>query len=785
MSQYRGKIQLINTQEAPLTASFNAASLTSGASYAANSLHPDLYTAPVDAFTWNYDSTKYVTASNTFDWLSKSKTKTRDHEITVNVGMGTIFLRVDDTGRAWFLNYNYNNGLFRIGICTDANSSGSITEDFTGSYGLVLNEGAPFTGFYQSSSATESLTFGCSGFELYVKFNGVEKFRYKFPHHCKPGYAGVKLFADAASYLRIFTYQSFSRAFTYSLTNSNTVDIRDFGAIPNSKTTGNMIGGNTTLTVADGSKFPIGSTVIVATGGEASWMGRTGIGTIGVGGVYPALHYANATAMQADRSKPDAIRCFVDDTGLCYVNSVASNTWFIASETYYVAGEPAITNPYDQYAIQVALRAKITAKTGNILTLDKTAAVSTTDAEVFLDSSYAFSRLLIDPVESYFRTDYPEAIQFNFSIADIPGRKVHCPEGEYYWGEDVIFTAHDIEWYGDGNDKTIFITPNGASAFNVFAKGPTRSIARDFKCIGNTRTSTYSGRWEAWYGDTAARINNQYYNITNGHSTPWGFGYLNTDDAIAQNITFVDIWWLACGMKQLSNGCYRKNVRIERTAPLLCYVQWFGQDGTCFDGIFEDCSFDSDWLHPAFESFDSENSQFINCTMRNGILSFNNAGHFSAIGCTQTFDGINPRPSWMHPSGPAVNVNTNIGANKFVGLIRDHTIIQTGYQDASNNCIIGIVVNSANQDITIENCSYTGMPKSTGYGPRALTSTGINVTVDGFVATGTIPGDGFYNCNVAVQDGTVKNVVAPSIYVYTGVTLGTGPDANVGTITVI
>jgi hypothetical protein len=122
MSQYRGKIQLINTQEAPLTASFNAASLTSGASYAANSLHPDLYTAPVDAFTWNYDSTKYVTASNTFDWLSKSKTKTRDHEITVNVGMGTIFLRVDDTGRAWFLNYNYNNGLFRLGICTDANS---------------------------------------------------------------------------------------------------------------------------------------------------------------------------------------------------------------------------------------------------------------------------------------------------------------------------------------------------------------------------------------------------------------------------------------------------------------------------------------------------------------------------------------------------------------------------------------------------------------------------------------------------------------------------------------
>jgi hypothetical protein len=139
---------------------------------------------------------------------------------------------------------------------------------------LVLNEGAPFTGFYQSSSATESLTFGCSGFELYVKFNGVEKFRYKFPHHCKPGYAGVKLFADAASYLRIFTYQSFSRSFTYSLTNSNTVDIRDFGAIPNSKTTGSMIGGNTTLTVADGSKFPVGSTVIVATGGEASLDGE-------------------------------------------------------------------------------------------------------------------------------------------------------------------------------------------------------------------------------------------------------------------------------------------------------------------------------------------------------------------------------------------------------------------------------------------------------------------------------------------------------------------------------
>jgi hypothetical protein len=780
MPLIKGKFKLVNTSDVPLTTGFLASDFSDGA-HSANSLNSNLYTSVGDVFSWYYDGAKYFTNGDSFAWLAKSKVMSRDHEITVNAGAGTIYLRVDNTGKAWFLNFNYNNGLFKLGVCDNANTAGAAL-DTLGTYGYLFSGGAPFTGFYQSASATNTLTFGCSGFEIYVKWNGVDKIRYKSPHHCKPGLAGVKMFFEAASYLRTFTYQSFPRSFTYSDTDSDTVDVRDFGAIPNASTVGSMVAASNQITVADASKLPIGATVIVATGGEAI----VGIGSIGVGNAYPALHYPDEATMYLDRSQTiEGVRCYVDTTMKCYVNSIVDNTWYPASEPYYVAGELALTNPYDEKAIPLALRAKITNKVGNLLTLSKSAAVSTTNAGVYLDSSYAFSRLVMDAAENYFREDYPETVPTDMSFAAVVGRKVHMPQGNYYVGEDIILTQPDIEWYGDGNNETVIIAPNGASAFNVFAKGPHRSYTHDFKCIGNTRIDTYSGRWEAWYSDTAGRVNNQYYNLTNGHSTPWGFGYITTDDAVLENVTFVDIWWLAGGMKQACNRCYRKNIRVERTAPLLCYVQWFYQDGNCPDGTFENCHFDSDWLHPAFETFDTERTHFINCTMRNGILSFNNAGHFIASGCQQLFDGAQPRMSWMHPSGPAVNVNTNIGANKFAGLIEDHSIVVTGYQDAFGDSITGIIVNSANEDIIIRNSSYSGVSKIGSYGPRAIISTGINITVDGFVASGNIPGDGFYNCNVAVSNGTIKRVVAPSIYVNTGVVIGTGADANTGTITVV
>ncbi len=67
------------------------------------------------------------------------------------------------------------------------------------------------------------------------------------------------------------------------------------------QTSGRMSAGSNQLIFAAPAGFQVGDGIIVEAGGEA---GRGARGTVGVGGVWPALSYASVTAMNSDPSHP-------------------------------------------------------------------------------------------------------------------------------------------------------------------------------------------------------------------------------------------------------------------------------------------------------------------------------------------------------------------------------------------------------------------------------------------------------------------------------------------------
>src|SRR4029077_12232866 len=98
-------------------------------------------------------------------------------------------------------------------------------------------------------------------------------------------------------------------------------DIRDFGA-KSTVTTGTISAGSTSLTVADPAELAVGDHLIVQIGGETGAGAR---GTLGVGGAWPSLSYADPTAMNADNSRPERTYAWDRASGLVYIYT--SGAW--------------------------------------------------------------------------------------------------------------------------------------------------------------------------------------------------------------------------------------------------------------------------------------------------------------------------------------------------------------------------------------------------------------------------------------------------------------------------
>ena len=204
-------------------------------------------------------------------------------------------------------------------------------------------------------------------------------------------------------------------------------------------TTGAISGGSKQLNVASANGFAVGNWVIVEIGKEA---GQGQHGTRGVGGTWPAKSYPTEAQLKADRSQPNRLHAWAEDTGYAY--------WWLDGEWYDLAPNRPNTFYTGQYylgkAIPRSLQARITAISGNTLTLDRSAAVATSGANVYLDTAPILSNIIAS------------------------GGSLSLPAGNYPTGGVVwIRDKGGFVFSGQGQDQTRIYSPKGVPSAMIQA----------------------------------------------------------------------------------------------------------------------------------------------------------------------------------------------------------------------------------------------------------------------------------------------------------------------------
>jgi hypothetical protein len=196
-------------------------------------------------------------------------------------------------------------------------------------------------------------------------------------------------------------------------------------------TTGSIAAESNQLTVSSASGFNVQDWVIVEIGNEA---GRGQRGTRGVGGTWPAKSYPTEAQLLADKSQPNKTFAWAEDTGFVlwrvdgkWLNLAPNRPDMFYTGQYYLGK-----------AIPRSLQARIKAISGNTLTLDKAAAVSTDGANVYLDTAPILNALIER------------------------GPDLTLPAGRYPVG-GVVWIRHKAGFTlaGEGRDKTTIYSPRG------------------------------------------------------------------------------------------------------------------------------------------------------------------------------------------------------------------------------------------------------------------------------------------------------------------------------------
>ena len=122
----------------------------------------------------------------------------------------------------------------------------------------------------------------------------------------KPGLTGIWVHSNYAANDITVHYSALLPVFSYP--EGNVFDPRDFGMRAVAPVTGSMSATSNQLVLNAPSTFQVGDQIIVEAGGEAGGYTQ---GVIGVGGTWPALSYANLTAMNADTSQPNGTHAYL------------------------------------------------------------------------------------------------------------------------------------------------------------------------------------------------------------------------------------------------------------------------------------------------------------------------------------------------------------------------------------------------------------------------------------------------------------------------------------------
>lgn len=617
-------------------------------------------------------------------WTAKTKHDAFDQEVTTFCRLGLIALR-----------YANGKGLAMIFAQHAANPNGSITigtisVDDTQPVPPALG-GFPFQdqiwsdsnltanyGFVGANYATDTITFGVSGFDLYVKYNGValdipelEGAAFRIMEPGKILFSAAQTLADpegTAGFRDIAISYPAKPSTRHSNMTGKVIDMRDYG-VKHLETTGSISAASNQLTVASAAGFAVGDQVIVAVGGETALSsiysntaaaGRRG--TIGVGGSWPPAARLYATEAERLAATPAEESYGALDTGKVYLRG--SSSWNAWESGYY----------YWNMIVPYALVAKITAIAGNVLTLDTNAVASTANAQVCFDCLPCY-KPLSDQVSAAFVS--PAVL--------LP----QTPAGGAFYQSGLIDSVYrnGLKLRGHSRNTTKLQTPKGANPQCFNSTQANDVVISDMWYVGNHDLHGYGtlGRGAFGYGFNISGQNAVY-------ATGCRMERLRTSEVASQayrTTTTEDC---------VIDDCHHELL----VSPQQCYLQWNFNAANATRPVISNCVSDGNWLTPSFEVFACQDGVIRNCGGRNNLFSSNSCDGTFYDEIYTTIEANCRATNVASPTGEAsiLQFNANVGSSSGGangipgqgGRIRNPRIVIEGYMDANNwhSCPINI-----------------------------------------------------------------------------------------------
>lgn len=619
---------------------------------------------------------KYLHANNENAVFARTTGVSFDQEVTFWSARCVVYLRLTDAGAALALVLSTDGSWYTLYVPSVA--TGTFFDTGTG---VLMGSGTP-SGINMSDTDGDLWTFGCSGFEVYVKWNGVEQWRGKQIYHHVPGRVGLRTFATGTTFG--FRSVSVEHKLSGALNSSpieSIIDVRDMG-LKTLTATGSMSAASTTLTLTSNPGFAIGDPIIVVIGGESGAGER---GTRGVGGQWPTLTYANATARNADTSQATNKVAGQLDNGLTY-------QWNGSAWVTYDYGTLGTGN-INSRILPKSLITTITNVSGTTLTLADASTVATTGALVVYNNA----------------TRLEAEIGFNYTGAGIPtyvnNKTIYWPEGTWYVGQNQSYIAMmggSVGWTlrGAGRDSTTIKAPLGVSVLKIREENKTNCTIERIEFFGNYRGDK---GFVLWYDSNDVQLQGGFSDIASVTSTNF----------VIQECRFINTQ-----VGQSGTNPVFEDIECQSEAGWLGYSGWQIALPNATGGRANNIVIDNPYPITAAEFFGGSDNQFTNVTITNGLFSCNSTSNWLVDNISITIEedcAEDPTYDWVLDNLSILSINSNQsgdGVSSTTGTLQNFNIT-LNYSNSSNHLFRAISLSGNNDDITISG-DFPAKPNTSG-----------------------------------------------------------------------
>lgn len=708
---------------------------------------------------------RYITRPSADMIIATTVGEWRDVEVTTYATNGCAVLRYQD-GVAVTFKHNVATHYFGVNIergITPGIHVGNECLNHAATSGSTrlyetLDPAADIPGYSSTATQNDTFTFGCAGWSCYAEYNGVEFWNSGADIRI-PMEAGAV--AVSGSAVRQTSVDWLPLETIYSIPAASIYDMRDFG-FRSVETTGSITSGSNELTVASSAGYAVGDDIIVECGTEAGACARN---TVGVGGVWPAAHYANDAAMDAAVPCTASSYAYLEDTGKVRQCNANGANWYAWDVNLY----------YTNTMMPRALSATITEINGNVLTLDTAASATATNANIYLDSSQYFDM-----------------------FGNSTGNSVFTPVGTYRFAERTVWQTpnsmylnNGVTIQGAGLDKEnpvyTFYSPYGAVPASLAIYDSDNITVDGVFIKSNGGADKYGLFW------TASGVTNTTVSVGVTVSVCNGISIV---DSGAEDTLGAAVAYSFCNNSNMT----RPYARVTYY-PITYVGSWKINYSDSTGGTVTDAEVDSDWLINGFELFRSDGVQAHGFTGRNSLVSSNSSGGgwlWEDFVLDFDEDSANYPLRYGALDGFILSVNSNIQppnpSMQEGGTIRNPTV-NLEYLILSTHFLpTVIVVNENNPNITIEGtyptCSSPkGLISTPGWfsGTNTFYGIGVGTTGDNTIVSGIrFIGDADYSGgkgNVSAGQGVTTRTATITNNVMDHAATGTFVKTETGTIT--